>query len=86
MHLRFTQSFEHDYEKLIKHDIALQKKIAKQLFTLQQNPNHPSLRLHKLISSPDWSISVNKSIRIRITFKQNEVILFHIGKHEDVYN
>ncbi|MEK7533357.1 MAG: hypothetical protein AAB542_02880 [Patescibacteria group bacterium] len=57
MKLRFTKPFEQEYQKLTKNNRPLQRKILKQLESLELNPNHPSLRLHKLTSSIYWSIS-----------------------------
>lgn len=85
MNILFSKSFNQEYQKLIKHNRRLQRKILKQLEILEFNPNHPSLRLHKLISSKYWSISIDKSLRIIVMIKQH-IILCHIGKHEDVYN
>ena len=83
MRLRFTKSFESEYKKIIKGNNALDKKIRKQLALLQENINHPSLRLHKVGSF--WSISVDKSIRILIIIETEWVSVYHIGKHEDMY-
>ena len=83
MRLRFTKSFEAKYRKTIKGNKALDKKIRKQLTILQNNINHPSLRLHKVGSY--WSISVDKSIRILIIVDTEWISVYHIGKHEDMY-
>jgi toxin HigB-1 len=85
MELRFTASFEKDYRKVTKGNGVIVKRIKKQLTLLQTNPAHPSLRLHKLEHSEYWSISVDKSIRIKATFDQGFMYLYHIGKHEDIY-
>lgn len=85
MKIRFSKSFDQEYQKLTKHNLSLQRKILKQLEILKRNPNHPSLRLHKLNSSVYWSIAIDKSIRILIIMKEY-IVLCHIGKHEDIYN
>ncbi|MEK7129619.1 MAG: plasmid stabilization protein [Patescibacteria group bacterium] len=83
--LRFTPSFEKEYKKVIKGNVPLRKRITKQLFVLQKNANHPSLRLHKIKNSKYWSISIDKSIRVLILFEKRWIYVYHIGKHEDVY-
>lgn len=85
MELRFTKSFEIEYRKVIRGNSKLQKKIYKQLAILQKKADHPSLRLHKISSSKYWSISIDKSIRILILFKDESIYVYHIGKHEEVY-
>jgi len=85
MELRFTQSFENEYKKIVKGNKHLDQKISKQLHLFQTKINHPSLRLHKVESSEYWSISVDKSIRILMIIKKKWTYIYHIGKHEDVY-
>ncbi len=85
MQLRLTQSFEREFSSITKGNVALKKKVIKQLDILIKNPDYPSLRLHKLSGEEYWSVSVNKSIRILLLFKKNIVYAYHIGKHEDVY-
>ncbi len=85
MELRFTKSFEAEYKSVTKGNRELRKKVRKQLALLQNNPIHPSLRLHKLGSRQFWSISVDKSIRILILFEKEWIWVYHIGKHEEIY-
>ncbi|MCJ7826323.1 hypothetical protein MUP56_01760 [Patescibacteria group bacterium] len=85
MELRFTKSFELEYQKLTRGNRVLQKRIRKQFRLLQQKTNHPSLRLHKIRSSPYWSISIDKSIRVLLIIEEQWIYIYHIGKHEDVY-
>ena len=85
MRIRLTRSLSVSLSKWSKGIVVSKKKVVKQLEVLLQNPHHPSLRLHKLESDSYWSISVDKSIRILITFSPQTIIIYHIGKHEDVY-
>lgn len=85
MKLRLTKSFEQEYKKTVKGNNVLKERIDKQLIILQQNINHPSLRLHKLGSSRYWSISVDKSIRVLLIIEKDYLAIYHIGKHEEVY-
>ncbi|KKU99461.1 MAG: hypothetical protein UY33_C0031G0001 [Candidatus Amesbacteria bacterium GW2011_GWA1_48_9] len=52
---------------------------------LLENPRHPSLRLHKYHGKEWWSVSVDMSIRVLVSFEADYIVVFHIGKHEDVY-
>lgn len=52
---------------------------------LQDNPNHPSLRLHKLSGESVYSISVTMSIRMVVAFRGDDIHLLRIGTHEDAY-
>lgn len=85
MKLRFTKTFDTEYTKIIRGNSPLKQKIKKQLNLLLVNPNHPSLKLHKIQSSEYKSISVDKSIRILLIINKNCITVFHVGKHEDVY-
>jgi len=85
MKIRLTRSFEREFAKLSKGNKNLKKKVVKQLTIVLQNPKHRSLRLHKLEGNSYWSISVDKSIRILIVFESETIVVYHIGKHEDMY-
>ena len=81
--LEFTSRFERDLKKLSSNR-SLIRQIYSSLEILLENPNHPSLRLHK-VSVKVWSISVNMSIRILINFSENIIFLLRVGSHDDVY-
>lgn len=85
MELRFTQAFNREFKKITRGNVALKKRVIKQLQILLKNPKHPSLRLHKLEGIKYWSISISKSIRVLILFAKEAIYIYHIGKHEDVY-
>lgn len=85
MELRLTSSFDREYRKLRKGNPQLQKLVEKQLGQLQKNPQHPSLRLHKIRGAKYWSISVDMSLRMLVILEKNVIVVFSIGKHEDVY-
>ncbi len=85
MILRFTKSFEKEFVSITRGNKELKKKIIKKFEVLMLNPNHPSLRLHKIGGGKYWSISIDKSIRVLIFFQEQSIYIYHIGKHEDVY-
>ena len=85
MELRLTASFKREYSKITRGNVSLKKKVFKQLRLLLENPRHPSLRLHKLQGEEWWSISIDMGIRVLVSFETDCIVVFHIGKHEDVY-
>lgn len=83
--LKFTAKFSKEYPKLCAGNPTLKKAVFNKLGLLSENPNHPSLRLHRVEGTSLWSLSVNKSIRILVYFQGSDVFIYHVGKHEDVY-
>ncbi|OGL59629.1 hypothetical protein A2752_00855 [Candidatus Uhrbacteria bacterium RIFCSPHIGHO2_01_FULL_46_23] len=61
-------------------------KIKKQLSLFQTDPQHPSLRIHKLSGKlkNTWSISIDMSYRM-IYEISDTYYFFHIGTHDEVY-
>lgn len=80
-----SKEFDTELTKLLKRNPLIQKRIVKTLHILQYKPDHPSLRLHKLVGSNYYSISVTMSLRIICHFGSTYITLLKIGKHEDVY-
>ena len=85
MNLIPSLRFHRDLGKLEKKNERLKKAIAKTMSRLQDNPSHPSLRLHKVSGRAVYSISVTMSIRMIIAFRGDDVHLLRIGTHEEVY-
>ncbi len=74
--------------KKLKHKQPLLfRKVQKQLKIFKENVNHPSLRTHKLKGnlSNTWSISVEGTVRMIYTIKNNEALFFKLGNHDEVY-
>jgi mRNA-degrading endonuclease YafQ of YafQ-DinJ toxin-antitoxin module len=73
---------------LAKHP-ALARQYRKTLELLEINPFHPSLRLHPLKGRLTGlhAVSINVSYRITLEFiiNEKEIILVHVGSHEEVY-
>jgi len=85
MKIRLTKTFEKEFKKITRGNAALKQKISKQLSLVLENPQHPSLRLHKLKGQEYWSLSVDMSLRVLLLREAHFITVFHIGKHEDVY-
>lgn len=87
--LVITESYQRRAKKFFaKHPEILQQ-YEKILKILCLNPQHPSLRLHKLSGRLAGlsSVSINISYRIIIHFviKDDQIVLIDIGSHDEVY-
>lgn len=87
--LIFTESYEKRARKFLKKHPELKSQYKKVLQLLEMNPQHPSLRLHKLSGnlSDLHSISINLSYRITIEFEitETDIVLVNVGSHNEVY-
>jgi mRNA-degrading endonuclease YafQ of YafQ-DinJ toxin-antitoxin module len=85
----YTDSYIKRAKRFIKKHPELISQYEKTLKLLELNPNHPSLRLHKLNGklAELHSVSINISYRISIDFliEDNKIIPVDIGSHDDVY-
>ena len=88
MKIRFSPDFIRLLKKIKRTDKALTDQINKQLKLFQLQPQHPSLRTHKLSGKMKnrWSISLSKSFRmIYILLEKDESYFIAIGTHDKVY-
>lgn len=85
----YTDSYNKRASKFIKKHPDLLHQYEKTLKLLEENPYHPSLRLHKLEGklSDLYSISINIVYRITLDFiiEKDNIILINVGKHDEVY-
>lgn len=79
-----TNSFDADLKKITSKNPKIKGKIEKTLVLLAEDPDHPSLRLHK-VSRGQFSVSVDMKIRIIIGIEGSKIILLAIGSHDEVY-
>lgn len=86
----YTDSYLKRAKKFFKKQPELISQYEKTLKLLELNPNHPSLRLHKLHGklSELYSVSINISYRISIDFliEDDKIIPVDIGSHDHVYS
>lgn len=80
-----SKRFDDDLRRLLKKNPLLRKKVSKCLNLLRKNPDYPSLRLHKLSGRENFSVSVDRSIRIILHFEGETIFLLRIGTHDEVY-
>ncbi len=85
----YTESYIKRAGKFIKKHPDLLSQYEKTFKLLEINPNHPSLRLHKLNGklSELYSVSINISYRISIDFliEEDKIIPIDVGSHDEVY-
>jgi mRNA-degrading endonuclease YafQ of YafQ-DinJ toxin-antitoxin module len=87
--LIFTQTYQKRAVKFFKRHPELISQYEKTLNLLELNPNHPSLRLHRLQGNLQelHSVSINISYRITLEFliEDGKIVLVNIGSHDTVY-
>lgn len=84
-HIVFSDKFTRQLLKISRINKGLNTRIRKILSYLQLDPNHPSIRLHKLKNSQYWSVSVGMGIRIKFRLESDLIFLLKIGTHDEVY-
>jgi addiction module RelE/StbE family toxin len=87
MDISFSSNCAKELKKIKQKQPILFRKIQKQLLIFQKNYRHPSLRTHKLKGNlvDTWSISIADNIRLIYFIRGNDVIIFKIGTHSEVY-
>jgi mRNA-degrading endonuclease YafQ of YafQ-DinJ toxin-antitoxin module len=87
--LIFTASYEKIEKRFLKRHPDLLDRYGKTLALLEQDPFHPSLRLHRLEGRLAGLHSVSITLQYRITLeleiREREIILVNIGSHDEVY-
>ena len=87
MQIQFSEEVDRELNKIKQKDQLLIKRIEKQLALFQENPRHPSLRLHKLSGGLNelWSISISKGIRMVYIQDEDMAYFVDLGTHDEVY-
>lgn len=84
--IKFSPDLYKKLQKLRRTDKKLFTKIQKQLKLFAANPQHKSLRLHKIKREVKnvWSISID--MNFRMLYEDNEIFyFFRLGTHDEVY-
>ncbi|MEI7901120.1 MAG: plasmid stabilization protein [bacterium] len=85
----FTESYTRRAARFLRQRPNLLGVYGKTLQLLELNPDHPSLRLHKLKGRLKdlYSVSISLSYRITLSFTMIEgaIVLIDIGSHDEVY-
>ena len=78
--LIFTQTFKKNYSRLPR---DIQKRFDKQLELFQDNPAHPSLKIHRYKSVTNvWEGYVSDKYRFTFSSIENGTVFRNIGSHE----
>lgn len=87
--LIFTASYEKLELRFLKRHPDLIERYRKTLALLEQNPCHPSLRLHPLQGRLQGLHSVSINMQYRITIElivsEREIIFVSVGAHGEIY-
>jgi mRNA-degrading endonuclease YafQ of YafQ-DinJ toxin-antitoxin module len=87
--LIFTESYEKIERRFLKRHLDLRERYQKTLAILEQDPFHPSLRLHALEGrlSGLHAVSINLQYRITLELELHEqaITLVSVGSHGEVY-
>ncbi len=87
--LIFTEHYEKLEKRFLKRHPNLRNRYHKTLVLLEQNPFHPSLRLHalkgRLADLHSVSINLQYRITLELEMSEQEIILITIGGHGQVY-
>ncbi|MEO6032502.1 MAG: hypothetical protein ABIP61_11470 [Burkholderiaceae bacterium] len=85
----FTERYTRIAARFLKRHPDMAPAYEKTLALLQLNPQHPSLRLHKLSGRLQGvhSVSVNLSYRItlHLLVTEREIVPLDVGGHDAVY-
>ena len=79
MRIDYTQKFKKQFKRLPQ---EIQQKVTRMLDLLVQNPQYPSLRLHKMHGRERWEISVTRNYRITFEIRGNVYFLRSVGVHD----
>ncbi len=83
----FTKLFKKNYKKRFANNLKLREQIKSRIDTFLENPDHPSLRNHRLAGTRNGerAFSISGDIRI-IFYEQDDAFVFiDIGTHSQVY-
>ncbi len=87
MEIYSSSRFGRELKRLSKRDEKLTTEINSRIALLKTEPQHSSLRLHKLTGreSEEWSITIKRNIRLIFRYIPDGILLTDIGSHDEVY-
>ena len=87
--LIFTDSYEKVERRFLKRHSDLLDRYHRTLAIMEQDPFHPSLRLHALEGRLSGLHAVSINLQYRMTLEleihEQEIVLVNIGSHGEVY-
>ena len=88
--LIFTDQYNRRAAKFLKRHPNVETLYVKTLELLELNPNHPSLRLHRLSGKLEGLQSMSINLKYRITIEiiitESDIVLINVGDHDAVYS
>lgn len=87
MRIKYHKEFVKNYRKRITANPKLVTQFKKRLESFTKNPNDPTLKDHKLVGKRQSfrAFSVTGDIRVVYKITGNEIWLYDIGSHNQVY-
>ncbi len=87
--LIFTSHYERIERRFLRRHPDLRNRYHKTLGLLEQDPFHPSLRLHplkgRLVGLHSVSINLQYRITLELEIRVQQIILVSVGSHGEVY-
>jgi mRNA-degrading endonuclease YafQ of YafQ-DinJ toxin-antitoxin module len=87
--LVFTEHYERAERRLLRAHPDLWERYHRTLALLEEDPFHPSLRLHplqgRLAGLHAVSINLQYRITLELELREEEIILVAVGSHGEVY-
>lgn len=87
--LIFPAPYQKQEKVFLKKHPELWERYFKTLLLLEQDPFHPSLRLHllkgRLAGLHSAAISMQYRITVELEVHDNDIILINVGSHGEVY-
>lgn len=84
MNFHLTKSFQNKAGKLCRKNAQLKTSFKKQFALFQKNPQHPSLKFHKLKDrhSEQYAIWIEEDLRALCVIERGTYIFFDLVKHD----
>ncbi|MBI2009928.1 MAG: plasmid stabilization protein [Candidatus Chisholmbacteria bacterium] len=83
--LILSSAFDRQLKKFLKANPKNKARVIKTLKLARVNIKHPSLRLHKLEGTSNYSLSVTKNIRLITHIEKDCLFLLRIAYHDQAY-
>ena len=87
--LVFPASYQKREKAFLRKHPEVRERYFKTLLLLEQNPFHPSLRLHPLQGAltglHSASISMQYRITLELALRESEIVFVNVGSHGEVY-
>jgi len=87
MGIEYSTPFNNSFKKIIIKRPDIVFAVIEKLLLLSKEPNHPSLKLHKLKERLNefYAISIEYNLRITPEIESDLIRLLDIGTHDEVY-